>query len=320
MMIKPIINVKLYENDYKTRINSRDSRVSYTNERLENPLKKDIFQLNTKPSFGSNPTSIIPADEVFALCDDALKKIEGNVNEEVIDKSIVELVERMKELICQKKPERSEVEKNVFSDFRHEIMNKMQLVLSSKGMDPVNQPQNKDKLIERINDIKVSTKVWGMLYEDGLRLSDVLGYLRRLNKDYPIIWEKSELIYGKSTTDHLQLYSLLSQPLLNAIKYGEGKPVNVVIEEVEKGGKNRLFASFINPETTPIPDVEIDKILAGRGHRAETTKDIYGTGFGFQEMIRILRETGHESDIPNLIERGREKGVCVRVPIIGIKE
>lgn len=321
MMIQPIINVKSREIDYKNRFNLACNPVTYINVKFENNLTKDTFQMSRNPSFGNNLTSLIPKDEIFALCDKALKKIEGDVDEEAIYKNIVELVDRVKELMYQEMPERSQIERNVFSSFRHEITNYLQVVRCIEALDPAENPQEKIKLVAGINDIKASAQLWRVLCEDGLKLTDFLYALKRLNKNYPIDWQDSGLIDGrKSITNNLQLYSLLSQPLLNAIKYGEGKPVKVVIEEVEKGGKKRLFASVINPETTPIPEAEIDKILEGRGHRAERTATIYGKGFGFTEMIRILKTTEHESDIPNLIERGREKGVCVRVPIIGIKE
>ncbi|MDD3436102.1 MAG: hypothetical protein PHC64_03010 [Candidatus Gastranaerophilales bacterium] len=125
---------------------------------------------------------------------------------------------------------------------------------------------------------------------------------------------------GKEVKNPFQLYDLLSQPILNARKYGKSKPFEIAIEEVTNGGKT-YYAYITNPDTILIPDKEIDEILKGSCYRAEETRDIIeGTGFGFSEIIRILRENGYEDDIPQLIEKGREKGVCVRIPLIGVTD
>lgn len=124
---------------------------------------------------------------------------------------------------------------------------------------------------------------------------------------------------GPKVQNPFQLYNLISQPILNADKYGDGKPFSVIFNKIGNGRKASYYLSVTNPETAVIPDEEIDIILEGTGHRAEKTKEeVKGTGFGFKEMIRILRENGYEKDIPNLIEKGREKGVCVNIPLIGV--
>lgn len=144
--------------------------------------------------------------------------------------------------------------------------------------------------------------------------------VKNINQDN-ITLTGNELLENKNVKNPFQLYNLLSQPLLNAIKYGEDKPFEIAIEEAIKDGKKTYYASFINPENKPIPDNEIDKILEGNHYRASNAKEsqIKGTGFGFSEIIRILQENGYEQDIPNLIEKGRDTGVCVRVPLVGIE-
>lgn len=133
-----------------------------------------------------------------------------------------------------------------------------------------------------------------------------------------------ELLKGKILKNPDLFHFLMSQPLLNAIKYGDGKPFKIAIQEVEKDGKKLYYMLFINPDTTPIPDKEIVEILKGLGYRGKDVleKGVKGSGFGIRRMIKELRWNGYEQDIENLIERGREakgeKGVCVRVPIIGV--
>ncbi len=132
--------------------------------------------------------------------------------------------------------------------------------------------------------------------------------------------EGLELLKGKQIENPLQFYTYVSQPLGNAVKYGNNKPFKIKIEELWQEGKKVYYASFINPDTKPIPDDEIDKISGGWGYRGKnaTEAHVVGIGKGFTNIVKILQENGYERDIPNLIEKGREKGVNVRIPLIGV--
>jgi hypothetical protein len=132
--------------------------------------------------------------------------------------------------------------------------------------------------------------------------------------------EGLELLKDKKIKNPAQFYTYVSQPLGNAIKYGENKPFKIKIEAIVENGKKNYYASFINPETKPVSDLEIDKIIKGNSYRALSKKEskIYGTGHGFSNIIEILKENGYQKDIPNLIAKGRQKGVCVRIPLIGV--
>lgn len=132
----------------------------------------------------------------------------------------------------------------------------------------------------------------------------------------PITVTGLENISKKKVKNPADLYNLLSQPFYNAIKYGEGKPIEI---KIDKAMNDKYYMSFINPKTKPIPDAEIDKILEGKGYRvAGQISNINGNGTGMTEVLELLKKYGDEGDLKTIIQKGRKAGVHVRVPVIGI--
>src|SRR5574344_1468520 len=119
------------------------------------------------------------------------------------------------------------------------------------------------------------------------------------------------IVPSKMSTHAFDLYNMLSQVVLNAVKYSDGKPVMVEFSNVdEKAGKYLL--TVINKGTRPIPDRDIDKIILGNGYRGNS--GVVGTGTGYKEIISILRKYHHDKDILGIIEKGRKEGVKVTIP------
>ena len=186
----------------------------------------------------------------------------------------------------------------------------------------------KKELKKAVDIIKSCTNRWSTLEKWNkpnkiIPFQDVFNLLKRMppKSQYKNIQvEGLGLLKGKRIENPVRFYTYVSQPLGNAIKYGGNKSFKINIEEVERGGKNAYYASFLNLDTKIIPNAEIDKILEGCGYRAQNARQerIKGRGKGFFNIVRILKENGYGSDIPNLIEKGREKGVNVRIPLIGV--
>lgn len=118
------------------------------------------------------------------------------------------------------------------------------------------------------------------------------------------------------TKNAFEQYDLLSQIILNAIKYSEMKPITVEFSKTDAHQKlNESFYTLtvINHGTTPLVDSDIDKILEGTGYRPNNRK-IGGTGTGYKEIIAILKRNCPNFDPRNIIEKGRKNGVKCTVP------
>lgn len=332
-MIKAIANIGFYKNTSPSSKNVEyTSSPVYSSCKINNNLVQDVFQPSKSyPSFCGLAKSIIPKKEIFSLCDSVIASLDSNSPQIDPNSLLTYFQNQLGKILPQKQAEAQKAEDQIYRVFRHEMNNLAEVISGklfimdmhlSKGRTTEAENLRKE-VIAAVDSLKENIKDWTQLFNDS-SLSNILGLLNKVNMSTKVTWKGVEKLDGKkvSKDKYFDLYSLFSQPILNAIKYGEGMPVRVAIEEGKTAsGAKQLFASVTNPDTTPIPDAEIDKILQGKGHRADAIKDkIKGTGFGFQEMIRILKENGHESDIPDLIEKGREKGVCVRFPLIGIQD
>lgn len=117
----------------------------------------------------------------------------------------------------------------------------------------------------------------------------------------------------KESFNAFELYNLLSQVVLNGVKYSSGKPVFVEFSKADTGAAEKYIMTVLNKDTKPIPDSDIDKILKGSGYRSSIV-DVDGSGTGYKEIIQILQKHNRMQDIPSLIEKGRKKGVKVTVP------
>lgn len=305
-----INNQKRYQKPSINSINQLINQDDFTC--LTKNLQKQKFDL----SFGA-----IPEKQIYKLCDDLLEITKNTPNFNRISIVFDFYNTNFKPILYKPLGFNSfDGEERIIKTFRHGLDNMIQ------GKE--RELKTKENGIqELVHEIKKFTKLYKDIEEWDIKneiipfqkVFEKLTQTSQSMKSQEISWIGKELLDDKKVQNPTQLYTLFEQPLLNAVKYSEEKPFEIVIEESLKNGKKIYYAKFINPETRPIPDDEIDKIIKGTGHRAAGTKEISGSGFGFQEIIRILKENGFEDDISNLIQKGREKGVCVRIPLIGIQ-
>lgn len=303
------------------------------------PLKSDSFELQQKsnPSFGR---SIVPRKAIFACCDRFSARMERTQSVDELRKLSDRFIERLRKILYNPKLQK-EPEFERYNYFKHDLIN----VFTNEKLYDLTKVEH-DIILEKYPEVAempaskylatykqafrdtvrmIKSEIEYEKYEyDNSKIVNAKAIFGRLRKHRlklcPFSIEGLSLLKGKKVKKPVDLYYLLKQPFLNAQKYGERKPFRIVIEKAEVDGKDRYYALYINPETTPISDADIDKILEGNGYRISNDKitGIEGEGFGFGYIISTLRKKGYERDIPNLIQKGREKGVCVRIPIIGI--
>lgn len=317
---------------------NRNAYMQNENNKIITTMKNDSFELSSKsnPSFGA-----ISRKEIFACCDKVLKDIEKVTDcdrlKAIADDFFFNKLKKHVDAIGD--------ETSLHEHFHHELVNayrnsrdiivdrKIANIANSSiknGTDYQYLTFQKKEFKKAVDIIKSCTHRWSILErwdKQGVTVpfQDVLDLLKRMppKSQYKNIQvEGLELLKGKNIENPLQFYTYVSQPLGNAIKYGENKPFKIKIEKVEQDGKNFYYASFINPDTKPIPNDEIDKITKGDFYRGANAKDsdIDGEGRGFYNIVKILKDNGYESDIPNLIEKGRKQGVHVRIPLIGVQD
>lgn len=293
-----------------------------------------------KPSFTSK--NLLPFSEILTCCDKFLSRMEKVEENSALKVIYKDLIIRIQNLKPTKKV--SKENKILWSIFKHNLINtwgaskghqlSFSKIVTSKEF-PETIPMSdtdyiayqKESLTQLVTDIiKPATINTELLLKKNNKIvyvDTILNWLHKYNKigqmNFKIKGKK--LLKDKKVKDPLNLYYVLSQPLLNAQKYSEGKPFKVIVEKVLQDDKEKYYISFINPDTKPIPDDEIDKILVGDGHRASDAiqSGIKGSGFGFEFMLNTLIGQGYrQQDLQSLIEKGRRRGVCVRVPIFGI--
>jgi hypothetical protein len=293
---------------------SNTSKYNFKSYTKTNFLPQDTFEMhkNSNLSFGS----VIPKNKIFKCCDDLLKSVENFSESDDVTLQVNDFYHKKLLKLLDIKLTVSEKEKERFRSFKHTLINIVATKINYEGKVP------KSELEYFVNDIKDYTES----YEDSNKIVQATTIWNKLKKilksmNSPAVSINNQnLLLDKKIKHPLQFNEFVSQPLLNAIKYSEEKPFKIIFEEVSEGDNKKYYASFINPETKPIPDEEIDEILKGDFYRSSNAKlsGIQGSGFGFWSIINTLRQNGCEHDIPNLIEKGREKGVCVRIPLIGL--
>lgn len=313
-----------------------------------NSLKEDAFvkQKNINPSFGG---SIIPKEKIFKCCDKFIADIDKIEDAPTLMESSNKFIDKIQEILDNSSPNISDESLDFLRFFRHGLINNFcetkgrvlsihykdnaicKLYPETTCMTDIEyltyQKQELRKAVidvikERIDEgihSEIQSKNNKKIVQANTVFDKLLNHKKRMEEiEFRITGR--ELLEGKKVKNPVDFYWFLQQPFLNAAKYSEGKSFKIVIEKIVKEGNERYYASFINPETKVIPDTEINKILKGNGYRASNAIEsgIRGTGFGFISMIGTLKRNGYKQDIPNLIEKGREKGVCVRIPLIGL--
>lgn len=311
---------------------------------IVNSLPCDVFQRQkASPAFGS-----IPKKEIFEACDEVLRQIDNVTDYKKVSEISNDFFDKKLDYILEtfQPSSDNEIDFHLFNNFDHELTNRFLFSCRIIGYpkhrsrdyfkeyapnvktdtDYLNFQKEELKRITKI--MKQCTDRWSILHgwnqpDTIVSAQDVFELLERMpnEKEYKNISLSGEnLIINKKIKNPVQFYTYVSQALGNAIKYGEGKPIKINIEEVIKNGKKEYYAIFTNEGTKTVPDEQIDKIVEGNYYRGTNAKNagISGKGRGFYNIIKILKENGYEADIPYLIEKGRKDGFSVRIPLIGI--
>lgn len=313
------------------------------------PLKADTFERQhpVSPSFGSGPRNLIPSETILARCKTFLETVSNASSfEDLARESSSFFIDEVPKLLRDGSDRHAG--SGLQSLFRHELVNRyfgeagclldadmLKLKLADKRPGVEIKPDDvfeyqKDSAKKTVEIIQDFTNDWAVL-DDWAKNpeTDVSGkeFLGVFNKTLLKALQTTNIsLFEGSDFDHVsinnpsRLYKLLAQPILNADKHERGKSVKVVLNEVEEAGKKMYYASVITPDARPILDSKIDKIIESAGDAVANVNvpKPMGTGFGFRQIIKILRKNGHETDVSNLIEKGRERGICIRIPLIGV--
>lgn len=148
------------------------------------------------------------------------------------------------------------------------------------------------------------------------KLYDAVTFIER-----PQIIVKNENFLSKiKVKNPAQAYDLYSQIIFNAIKYSDNKPILVEFKKLVCDGEEKLFVSVTNLETKPLSASKIDELNSGiiKTSSKKSENGLFSSGFGIPEVVSIMKNNGCEKHIATLFEKGRESGVCVNVPIIGV--
>ena len=307
---------------------------SYTKNNCNNsirPMPKDIFTLRQKSNI---PFCSVPRKKMATLYNNILNQIKQANSEESVNKVFDIFTAKYNELRSKSCAEYVHEMNNVTNLYMSLLADTKRFLKDSFYPHIQNDKEclafKKDTFAKLLDTIDECTNRWSIIEKWDkpstiAPFQDVFDLLKKMpsKSQYKnISLDGLGLLQDKKIKNPAQFYTCVSQPLGNAIKYGEDKPFKIKIEEVVKAGQKSYYASFINPDTKTIPDKEIDKILEGYFYRASnaTKANINGSGAGFYNIVRILTFNGYKSDIPNLIEKGRKKGVHVRIPLIGVCE
>lgn len=288
---------------------------------------RDVFQ----PSFGGS----IPHKDLISVGKVFLKRVFGAETEEHIYKLAKSYYyDNVVPLITHNSFDLEDSEKTL-KLFRHELVNSISAPLEI-NLNPEYKFMNEQ--ITCFSNKQYVEHQKGSFKDIVSKVNEMALYWTRLedwhdNKKAPVLFKQvtnqlkmavdlannsgakvlfnDNIVPSKMSTHAFDLYNMLSQVVLNAVKYSDGKPVMVEFSNVdEKAGKYLL--TVINKGTRPIPDRDIDKIILGNGYRGNS--GVVGTGTGYKEIISILRKYHHDKDILGIIEKGRKEGVKVTIP------
>jgi len=274
-------------------------------------LRKASFESNPKHkiSFGG----VIPQDDLITICEDFIPSLDSISNVELLKRAFDELYQKFLQ-IASDTPENKISEH--FHTWRHELDNIFHV--ATFNLTSADKPREffENLLFSLVEITRADAKIEGkegkpVLFEDVLKKIKVLAKRMR-SPSFSI--KGTELLQGRVLRNPELVDLVLSHLLLNAIKHGENEPFQIIIKGDERlEEKSRefgdLFISFLNPDTKVLSEDKIEELL--KGERVETAR----FGRGLPALIKLLREHGYEEDLSNLIERNREKGVCITAPL-----
>lgn len=306
-----------------------------TQNKLKNINNKNNYQ---SVSFESN----IPKNEIHELSDTFLKKSESIISEVSFYKMADEYFRTHLLNLIKGTPEDRKNPGDLLRLFRHELVNnvmsKFELNLNPdlkkfieeeySHIKDFSYPKHQKKTFtELVGTVKDMVNLWGRIESwkfnknkevtftemlSTLQSAAKYGNGRNASIEFKNDLDAEHLV----TRNAFEQYDVLSQIILNSLKYSEGKPVTVQFLRSPKHqalGENVYTMIAENHGTKPIKNEDIDKILEGNGHRSND-RNIQGTGVGYAEIIDILRRNYKDERSLNLIEKDRESGVKVIVP------
>ncbi len=310
----------------------------FFNMSTSNKFKFDNKSNYQGVSFGSG----IPKKEIHDLSDIFLKKSEGVISEVSFFQMADEYFKTHLLNLVKGTPEEINNPGNLLRLFRHELVNnvisKFEFNMNPDFKEFVEEenahiknfsyPKHQKKTFkELVGTVKDMVNLWGKIeswkYNKNkeVTFTEMLSTLQSAakygnNREASIEFENNLDADNLVTRNAFEQYNVLSQIILNSLKYSEGKPVTVQFTKTPRHqalGENIYTMITENHGTEPIRNEDIDKILEGNGHRSND-RNIQGTGVGYAEIIDILRRNYQNARNLNLIEKNRKSGVKVIVP------
>ena len=311
-------------------------------------LVNNFFTPNYKNKNSNNNSSqyiqpafqgIIPQKQIKNLNHKYLKTIDGVNDEDSFFRIAEEYFKKHLLSILAGKPEQKKEDNDLLRLFRHELINninaKFELNLNPilKEYAPINSKENNyvkhqhKSFREILKTIREMVGMWGKIESWKLKPSKAVPFteiLKTLQKAAKFGNYSNTEIQFISNIDSSSLmtrnafdqYNILSQIILNSIKYSETKPITVEFLKTpahQAYGQEVYTMIVTNHGTNPIKNEDIDKILDGNGHRTGD-RNVYGTGLGYKEIVAILRKYYGDAKGLDLMEKNRQSGVKVTVP------
>lgn len=306
-------------------------------------LNKQQKQNKYNSNYFFNQTTfqgIIPQKQIKKLNDKYLKKVVGVNNEDSFFTIAEEYLKKHLLPLIAHNPQQKQSDNNLLRLFRHELVNnigaKFELELNPMLKDCVTMDRNETSYVDHqhknfkqiLRTVKEMVGMWGKIESWKLQpnkkvpFTEILKTLQKAAKlgnhnstDITFVSNiNSNTLVTKNAFDQ---YNILSQIILNSIKYSERKPVTVEFSKTaahDAIGKEVFTMTVTNHGTQPIKNEDIDKILNGNGHRTGD-RNVDGTGFGYKEIVSILRKHyGDRAKGLELMEKDRDSGVKVTVP------
>ena len=310
----------------------------FFNMSTPNKFKIDNKSNYQSVSFGSS----IPTKEIHDLSDIFLKKSESVISEVSFFQMADEFFKTHLLNLVKGTPEDMKSPGNLLRLFRHELINnvmsKFELNMNPDFKEFVEEenahiknfsyPKHQKNIFkELVATVKDMVNLWGKIENwkndknKEVTFKEMISTLQSAAKygnsiGASIEFENNLDAENLVTKNAFEQYNILSQIILNSLKYSEGKPVTVQFTKTpshQAFGENIYTMIAENHGTKPIRNEDIDKILEGNGHRSND-RNIQGTGVGYAEIIDILRRNYQNEKNLNLIEKNRKSGVKVIVP------
>ena len=291
--------------------------------RVQGDSRFGKYRNSNSPRF----TAIIPKKQIFTLGTTYEQRVINEINPDSIYNEGRAYYDSVVALV--KKDSSNSKENNFFRLFRHDIGNAIAAAIELK-LNPLyneeqplvkfirNQKRSFKSIVNAMNEMALywdKLDTWDTASNIKVSFDEVFKQLLLavdINKKHmsskPRVIVENSIDTNSSTQSPFELYSLLSNVLLNGVKYSEGKDVHVHFSTNEVG-KN--FMTVFNEHTKNLSNFDIDEIMKGTGYRSKENY-IHGTGTGMAEVVKILMK--NNEDLSKVIEKDRTEGVRITIP------